>query len=405
MHRRTLRHGLVVVLFLAAAGAGAFAWNAGRQLSALGSVEHTTSARFDAIVQSIARFDAVQQQFEPGRAADGDTSRQPESDWFARVKRVLSQIESESKSLHSSAAAASAARTFDDVTGRVVSAVARAEENLRDGRDLMAADLLQDEARPGAEAMRAAAVEWRAAEGNAVDTAKATLLQQLWAVLGGTLALWVIGVLLLAPPQTVAAAASTMPIVAASAGDAPTTPAAEPDPLRAAAPIGLPPTMSLVPAAELCADITRADSAEALAALVDRAAGVLGASGIVVWLAAGDEAELVPVLAHGYGPHLRAILGTLPLAAENITTRAWHTGQLQLVEADTRSRGALAAPMFQGMRRTGVLSVELTHDTRAGELARALTSILAAQFATAVSPQPIEPVAATTPSLEATGSD
>ena len=401
MHRRAVRHGLVVLLFLVAAGAGAFAWNVERQLSALSSLEHAASARFDTIVQSIARFDAVQQQFEPAREPESDTSRQPESDWVARVKRVLSQIQSESKSLHSSAVAGSAARTFDDVTGRVVSAVARAEENLRDGHALMAADLLQDEARPGAEAMRAAVVEWRAAEGNAADTTRATLFQQLWAVLGGTLALWVIGVLLLAPRQAVAAASTTSSL-ANPAGEVAIAPVAEPVP--APAPIELPPPVNLIPAAELCADIARVDSAEALASLVDRAAGVIGASGIVVWLTAGDDSELVPVLAHGYGPHLRAMLGTLPLSAENVTTRAWHTGRLQFVDGDARSRGGLAAPMFQGARRTGVLSVELAHGTSAGELQRALTGILASQFATAVAPQPVEPAAATTPSLEATGS-
>jgi len=405
MHRRALRHGLVVLLFLAAAGAGAFGWYVERQLSALSAVEHTASAHFDTIVQAIARFDAVQQQFDAAREPAGGTSRQPESDWVSRVKRVLTQIQSESKSLHASTAAASAARTFDDITGRVASAVARAEENLRDGHDLMAADVLQDEARPGAEAMRAAVVEWRAAEGNAADTTRATLFQQLWAVLGGTLALWMIGVLLLAPRQTVAAAPVTTSIPADPAGDGAIAPVSEPAavPAPVPAPIELPPPANLIPAAELCADIARVDSAEALTSLVDRAAGVIGASGIVVWLTAGDDSELVPVLAHGYGPQMRAMLGTLPLSAENVTTRAWHTGQLHFVDGDARSRGALAAPMFQGTRRTGVLSVELADGTTAGELQRALTGILASQFATAVSPQPVEPAAAA-PSLEATGS-
>jgi hypothetical protein len=124
----------------------------------------------------------------------------------------------------------------------------------------------------------------------------------------------------------------------------------------------------------------------------------------VVWLAAADETELVPVLSHGYGPHLRAMLGTLPLSEDNVTTRAWHTGRLQAMDSDARSRGALAAPMFQGARRTGVLSLELADGMGAGDVQRALTSILAAQFATAVSPQPAEPAATTTSTLEATGS-
>ena len=392
MHRRSLRHSLVVLLFLSAAGAAAFAWSIGQQLATITTAEHSASTRFDTLVQSIARFDAAQQLFDP--------AREPGTEWFARVRRLLAQIQSQAQGLQSSGVSAPAARTFDDIAARVASAVARAEENLRDGHDLMAADLVQDEARPGAEAMRAAMLEWRAAEANAAETSRAALLQQLWAVLGGTLAFWALGVLLLAPRQTVTPAApASLSILTEPAGDAPLSAAAAVPPVQPAAPIEqVLPALDLVPAAELCAEIARADSGEALEALVERAAGVIGASGIVVWLAGGDH-ELVPVLTHGYGPHARGLLGTLPLSEENVTTRAWHSGAVQGVDGDDRSRAALAAPMFQGPRRTGVLSVELIDGVRPDALPRALTSILAAQFATAVSPQP--EAAAATPTLEA----
>lgn len=393
MHRRPLRHGLVVLLFLAAAGAAAFAWSVDRQLAALAATEHAASTRFDTLVQSIARFDAAQQVYDPSREAG--------TEWFARVRRLLAQIESGAKGLHTSPASAAAARAFDDVTARVAAAVMKAEENLRSGYDLMAADLVQDEARPGADAMRAAALEWRAAEANAGEATRAALFEQLWMVLGGTLAFWAIGVLLLAPRQTVAAAAAVpagLSILAEPAGDMPLAAAVDAAPMPVAVAHASEPPVDLVPAAELCADIARADDGLAFEALVDRAAGVIGASGIVVWLDGGDDA-LVPAVAHGYGPHARAILGTLPLADENMTTRAWHTGQLQWVDSDGASRSAIAAPMFQGARRTGVLSVELQESAKAAPAARALTSILAAQFATAVSPQPVA-----SPPLEATGS-
>jgi hypothetical protein len=385
MHRRSLRHGLVVLLFLAAAGAAAFAWSVDRQLAALAATEHAASTRFDTLVQSIARFDAAQQVYDPAREAG--------TEWFARVRRLLAQIESGAKELHTSPASAAAARAFDDVTARVAAAVMKAEENLRSGYDLMAADLVQDEARPGADAMRAAALEWRAAEANAGEATRAALFERLWMVLGGTLAFWAIGVLLLAPRQTVAASAAPagLPILVEPAGDTPLAAAVDATPMPVAvAQASEPPAMDLVPAAELCADIARADDGLAFEALVDRAAGVIGASGIVVWLDGGDDA-LVPVVAHGYGPHARAILGTLPLADENMTTRAWHTGQLQWIDSDGASRSAIAAPMFQGSRRTGVLSVELQEGAKAAAAARALTSILSSfrsRVATIVSMPP-----------------
>jgi hypothetical protein len=221
-------------------------------------------------------------------------------------------------------------------------------------------------------------------------------------VLGGTLAFWVIGVLLLAPRQTVAAAGpASLSILAEPGGDAAIAHPEDAAPVQTSTPITVEqPAMDLIPAAELCADIARADDGQTLAALLDRAAGVIGAAGIVVWLDGGDS-ELVPGLVHGYGPHARGLLGTLPLAEENITTRAWHSGLLQWVDGEAGSRGAIAAPMFQGVRRTGVLAVELREGAKAAALPRALTGILAAQFATAVSPQAAP---AATPSLEATGS-
>jgi hypothetical protein len=397
MHRRALRHGLVALLFVAAAGAAAFAWSVDQQLSRLATTGRTTSSRFDALVQAIARFDAAQQLFEPGR--------EPEADWLTRVRRLFTQIETDAKGLHGSTESAPAARAFDDVTERVASAVAKAEENLRDGHDLMAADLLQDEAKPGAEAMRAAVLEWRAAEDNATGATRATLVHQLWMVFGGTAALWAIGVLLLAPRQALAAqAAPGLSILPEPAGEAAISAPVEPAPIEAPAPVVATPSVDLIPAAELCADIARADSGDALAALVDRAARVIGASGLVIWLEGSDEA-LVPALAHGYGPHAQGLLGRLPLSDENATTRAWHSGALQWVDGSARSRAALAAPMFQGPRRTGVLAVELADGVVASPLTRALTSILAAQFATAVSPQTEHPATeAPSEALEATGS-
>lgn len=420
MHRRALRHGLVVLLFIAAAGAGAFAWSVDRQLAALATAGRTTSARFDALVQAIARFDAAQQLFEQGR--------EPETDWLTRVRRLFTQIETDAKGLHGAAASSAAAAAFDDVAARVAEAVSKAEENLRDGHDLMAADLLQDEAKPGAAAMRAAILEWRAAENNVTNSTRATLMRQLWMVLGGTAAFWAIGVLLLAPRQATAAPAAAAPglsIPTEPAGEAAigapseAAPVPEHTPAVAApahtAAVAAPahalavaaPAVDLVPAAELCVDIARADSGEALARLVDRAAAVIGASGLVIWLEGPDDG-LVPVLAHGYGPQPLELLGRLPLSDENVTTRAWHSGDLQWMDGSARSRAALAAPMFQGSRRTGVLAVELADRARATPLSRALTSILAAQFATTLSPQPEQleqPVAeAPNEGLEATAS-
>ena len=119
---------------------------------------------------------------------------------------------------------------------------------------------------------------------------------------------------------------------------------------------------------------------------------MLGAAGIVIWLkGAGDD--LVPALVHGYGPQAQARIGSLPLSEGTLTTRAWHSGELQSSAGDGRARAALAAPMFRGAQLTGVFAVELAGPADASPAIRALTGILAAQFAGAVAPG-VEPAAA-----------
>ena len=395
MHRRSLRYGLVVLLFAAAAGAAGFAWTVDRQLAALIAREHAAAARFDALVPAIARFDAAQQTFDP--------SRESEAEWFVRVERLLTRIQSDGAALHGLAASEAAAQTFSDVTARVVSAVKRAEENFRAGHELMAADLVQDEGRPGAEAMRAAVLEWRAAEASAADAVRARLFQQLWSVLGGTAALWGIGVLLLAPRKAPAPLAPSSPaLVVEPAADAPLSLSVREVPVPDL-PVPAPtPYLPLDPAAALCTDIARADTAAALDALVDRAASMLGAAGIVIWLK-GPQDELVPAVVHGYGPEAHARIGGLPLSDANLTTRAWHSGVLQSAAGEGRGRAALAAPLFQGAQPTGVFAVELASGSESSAEIRALTGILAAQFAGAVTPR-IETAAVADQPLEATGS-
>lgn len=396
MHRRSLRYGLVVLLFAAAAGAAGLAWTIDRQLSALTAREHAAAARFDALVQSIARFDAAQQTF--------DSARESEAEWFVRVRRLLSRIQSESTALHGSPDSAAAATTFSDITSRVAGAVTKAEENFQAGHDLMAADLVQDEGRPGAEAMRAAVLEWRAAEAGAADAARAALFQQLWPVLGGTAGLWAIGLLLLAPrAEATPPVSTTLSLVAEPAGDAPLT-LTPPEAPAPAAPPPPParPHVALDPVAALCTDIARADTAAALDGLLERAAGVLGAAGIVIWLK-GPVDELVPALVHGYGPEGHFRIGSLPLADDTLTTRAWHSGVSQSAASDLHARAALAAPMFQGAQPTGVFAVELAGRAESSAEIQALTGILAAQFAGAVAPR-VESAATADQALEATGS-
>ena len=75
--------------------------------------------------------------------------------------------------------------------------------------------------------------------------------------------------------------------------------------------------------AALCTELSRVDDTMALPPLLERAAALLDAAGIILWIADPDGRELNPVLAQGYPQHLVNRLGTIPRNAENATAAAY----------------------------------------------------------------------------------
>ncbi len=176
-------------------------------------------------------------------------------------------------------------------------------------------------------------------------------------------------------PSAASTAAKTPPAAAAAA-----TPAvSEPRPAPA-------PAVDLSGVASLCSDLARVIDTQALPALLERAAGVLDAPGIVLWIADPDGRELSPVVTHGYPPQVTSRLGTIPRDAENATASAFRTALLQTVNADTTSNGAIAAPLVTPAGCVGVMAAEVRNagEGDAGKLA--VAAIVAAQLATLVGP-------------------
>src|SRR5213075_839955 len=84
-------------------------------------------------------------------------------------------------------------------------------------------------------------------------------------------------------------------------------------------------------AAQLCTEFARVTSLEDLTALLGRAADMLDASGLVVWLGSPIGADLRPVLAHGYSDQALARMPTVPRSANNAAAAAYRSGTLQIV--------------------------------------------------------------------------
>ncbi len=165
--------------------------------------------------------------------------------------------------------------------------------------------------------------------------------------------------------------------------------AGEPTPLAPAAadqPGGIAHVTDFAGVASLCVDLARIVDTRGLPSLLDRTAGLLDASGIILWIADPDGRELSPIFAQGYPQQLVNRLGTIPRDAENATAAAFRTSLLQTVLADETSSGAIAAPLVTPGGCVGVMAAEVRHDSERQEANLAAATIVAAQLATLVGP-------------------
>jgi hypothetical protein len=161
----------------------------------------------------------------------------------------------------------------------------------------------------------------------------------------------------------------------ASAADAIVQPArAEPD---------------LPAAAELCKEIGRVLEIGELPPLIERAAAILDAEGLVVWVWDAPRSELKPAVVHGYSDEMRARMSRVRRDGDNATAAAFRTGQLQAVSSTVQVTGALAAPLLTPGGCVGVLAVELRDGRERSESVRALTTMFAAQLATLTGSVPL----------------
>jgi hypothetical protein len=133
--------------------------------------------------------------------------------------------------------------------------------------------------------------------------------------------------------------------------------------------------------AELCTQLGRVSSIAGLKPLLQEAARILDASGLVVWIWDPLPAELHPVLAYGYSDRVLAQLPGLPRDANNATAAAFREAQMCVVRADDTTNGALVLPLMTPSGCVGVLALELMKRNEEREAVRAAGTIIAAQLA------------------------
>jgi CHASE3 domain sensor protein len=386
MQKPTIRYIVVAVLVAAAALGGFFVFDAHRHAADIGKTAREVNSRIQQMITSAADVAAAQR----GYVAQG----QPQQPWFERSAMLLQQfgqLQSGIRPLLKSRDAVAAMDALNEQFKTVVLIDGRSREYIEQGDSLLAADLIFSE---GNDSMAAAvktlhAVE--ASEQQAATALQSDLERQQWGTLAGVTVIWFAGLILLAPsarsPQADQGFANLglLERTPADSGSRPaetsTTPA---------------PQLDLGLVADVCGALARTTDTNSLRDALARAASVLDARGIVVWIGAGEE--LFPALAYGYDDRIVARLGPIPRNAANATAAAWRSAQLRTVPADAGSNGAIAVPLSGVSGCMGVFAAELREGREQDAATQAIASVIAAQLVAIVpawpAPSSSQPVAA-----------
>ncbi len=378
MHKGSARLTLLVVVLASGVVAALFLRDLDRRASDLTAIEQQLAQRIDRLGDAIVGIGAAQLAY----VAPGQRDQQS----FERMTSLVRQIYDDTaalKPLLRSADSESGIQALNAATGNLISADARARENLRIGQDAMAADGIFSDGRSTLDAINQRVRAIRAAEQTFYQTERARLSQQRYTVLGVAALAWIAALFVLVPARR--------------SHDLAVIPTAPPEPRQEQPVVADPaitPSVDLAATADLCTALSRITTTAALPALLAQAADLLDAPGIILWMGAGEE--LFAVTAHGYRPEIIARLGPIAHGADNATAAAWRTGQPTIVGGDGAGNGAIVTPMFGPHACIGALAVEVRHGREQDPAARAVVSMIAAQLATVVSAWP---AASTAPDL------
>ncbi|HEX9367486.1 MAG TPA: GAF domain-containing protein [Vicinamibacterales bacterium] len=375
---------------VAAIGAAAFlTWSSDERVRLTDNSSRQFDATARAVSLDVAELRAAQQAY----VAEG----QGVDFWFARVSAIVKDVNDKLSSLKPLASSPEALTAVDEAAGALQD-FEQMDKRARDyarGRQLtLASDLVFTDGLDLTKKAGDAVERGMTAERTARDADVGGLRRKEALTLGGAAGVATLGLLLLVPigRRRPDAESAAVPIAALVPPVSPETL----DDLRdfgvATVPVPDAPeaagrrVVDMVGMAGLCGDLARIQDTQALPALLGRAAEVLQASGIVLWIADPDGRELSPIVVHGYPAHLASRFGTIARNAANVTASAYRTGLLQTMKGDAISNGAVAAPLVTAAGCVGVMAAELKDGGELQESRLAAATIIASQLATLVGP-------------------
>jgi hypothetical protein len=296
--------------------------------------------------------------------------------WMPRVGALVQQTAGAVAGLRESAASAEARRVLGLAAVAITdfgSIDQRARDYIRTGESLMAGDVVftegADAAGNGARQVEAA----RLAEREALDAEEAELRKMEASAAGGAAVFAALALALLAFAP--GAARET----AGSIAPPPPQPQEISEIVAHARPRGSAPALRA--AAELCTEFGRVNDLPDLTRLLGRAANLMDASGLIVWVGSTSGADLRPVLAHGYSDTTLAKIPAVPRSADNAAAAAYRSGALQIVlTRPGTSPGAVVAPLLSPDGCIGALTAEIRDRGETSDSVQALAAIFAAQL-------------------------
>lgn len=377
----------LLCLFVVASGVAAYlVWTG----ESLGRRDIDAARRFEhaafALEQNVLDLRAAQQAY----VAEG----QGEAFWISKAAAAVIAVRAALDALRVQAFSPEAQSIIDNASSALddfEQTDRRARDYTRSGHKLLASDLIFTDGLESTGAVIASIDRARAAEVQTRDTALAVMRRMVLMAIAAAGAVGLLAILLLLPRQDAASRAepdTRFGTVPAPVDAFDLRPAVHPTPSPAPERVDTlsPASLDLGAIASLCTDLARVVDTQALPAILGRAATVLEASGIVLWIADPDGQELSPIVTYGFSQQMVARLGTILSDAENATASAFRTSLMQTVDADAVSNGAIAAPLVTPAGCVGVMAAEVRHggEKDSGKLAAA--TIVAAQLATLVGP-------------------
>ena len=307
--------------------------------------------------------------------------------WSKRAGAQLDSLGSRLRDLEPAAAAAnhSLSTALSSLDG-LADSEKRARSAMRNSQPLVAGDIVFDDARDQIDAAARDLADARQAMSRAESAREAGMANEQSLLAGGLMAVWIFALIVLVPiPAAKPAEAAPsepkelprdkpadrapdreelrLPMRAATPNahgepppDEPVAPApavSDHDESQPGAPVVAPELTARVldSIAELCTDLARVANLGELGPLLDRAAGVLQARGVVVWLVSPDGQHLAPAMAHGYDENQLARIGSIGIGDDNLTAAAFRTGHPTHASADAQFPGAVAVPILWPLAR------------------------------------------------------